>query len=187
MSKSNFSSVVSIDPGNLVSGIVLVQNGSICHASISANDTVFDLIQEVLMAYDNVTVVVEDIKPYQGVLSQYTIDTCKFIGELCFRIKQVKADCLQIPRATVRKWIYSELPDVILPLVQEKIEKRNKKNNDGKLRSPSFIYVDDSMVIKAMKDVWGIPSPKPGKGYEYGLMKHSWQALALATFFLSQK
>ena len=73
-----------------------------------------------------------------------------------------------------------------MPLVCKKIEKRNAKNNDGKHRKPSFVYVDDSMVLKAMKECWKIETPPPGRGYEYGLKTHTWQALGLVSAFRQQ-
>jgi hypothetical protein len=51
-------------------------------------------------------------------------------------------------------------------------------------RKSSFIHVDDRVVTEAMKHLYKIPLPKAGKGYQFGLQTHSWQALAVATYFL---
>jgi hypothetical protein len=60
---------------------------------------------------------------------------------------------------------------------------RNKKT--GELYKPTMHYVDDRIVIYAMKEWWGIKTPKPGKSNEFGLKSHSWQALALGTMYVA--
>lgn len=64
--------------------------------------------------------------------------------------------------------------------------KKNGVADDGRRRKPSFIYVDDRVVEKAVKMWWGIKKPKVGQTSPFGLKTHSWQGLALATFYIEQ-
>lgn len=177
--------IIGIDVGNVVSGVVTLLDAQISTVKIMDNKDVFDLVSSYVAKYKNVAIVVEDIKPYAGNLSQQAIDTCKFIGQLTWRLDEISAKYQMVTRSKVRKWVYDSFPNIALPVVQSIIEKRNQKNNDGKNRKPSFVYVNDSIVIKCMKEMWKIETPKPGKGYEYGLKSHSWQALALASIFMA--
>ena len=58
-------------------------------------------------------------------------------------------------------------------------------NADGEMRKPSFNWVDDSIVKAALKSIYNIPTPKPGKPNLYGITKdsHGWQALAVCSFY----
>jgi hypothetical protein len=71
-----------------------------------------------------------------------------------------------------------------LPVIKKKIQKKGYISAaTGEDRKPSFVFVDDKIMTESMKVLYGIELPKAGKGYEYGLKTHSWQALALATYF----
>lgn len=179
----NSKFVVGVDVGNVVSGVVGLLEGQIQLVRIMDNKEVFDVIMGCIGRYDSVSVVIEDIKPYAGNLSQQAIDTCKFIGQLTWRLDEFSVLYRMMSRSEVRKWVYDQHWELVIPMVNRKIEKRNAKNNDGKNRKPSFVYVDDGMVLKAMKGQWNIETPPPGKGYKHGLKSHTWQALALATCF----
>ena len=52
------------------------------------------------------------------------------------------------------------------------------------MREPSFNYVDDRIVSAAMKELFNIKTPKPGKKTEHGLLRnsHAWQALSVAAW-----
>lgn len=174
--------IIGIDVGNLNSGLVVLLGWQIQLVNNYANGLVFEKVMAYFVKYRHVSVIVEDIKPYAGNLSQQVIDTCKFIGELNWRFNEVGIKYKMVTRATVRKWVFDTFPEMVLPLVVAIIEKRNEKNNDGKNRKPSFVYVNDGIVLKAMKIYWGIENPPPGKGYIHGLKTHTWSALALASF-----
>lgn len=178
--------IVGVDVGNLVSGVVAIVGGQISFVQIMNNKDVFEIITGYIGKYASVGVVIEDIKPYAGQLSQQAIDTCKFIGQLNWRLDEVGIIHQMINRAKVRKFVYDSCFELIIPLVCNKIEKRNTKNNDGKNRRPSFVYVDDSMVKKAMRLLWKIPDAPPGKGYIHGLQDHTWQALGLISCFMNE-
>jgi hypothetical protein len=142
-------------------------------------------------------VVIEDVRPYSLRLSQQVIDTCKFIGELTYRLKsELKIEYSLNPRSEVKEWVFTNHAEVCLPRIEKKIwdlhhrkEKMGLKglrNANGDLRKPSFVFVDDRIMIAAMKEYWSIPTPKPGKSGMYGLKSHSWQALALGTMWLDR-
>lgn len=167
--------------GNLESGLVVLSGGQISIVKNMVNGLVFDFVLSYFVRYRGVSVIVEDIKPYAGNLSQQAIDTCKFIGQLNWRFDEVGIKYKMVTRSTVRKWVFDTFPELVRPLVEKEIEKRNEKNNDGKNRKPSFVYVNDGIVIKAMRLYWNIEMPPPGYGYVHGLKTHTWQALALAS------
>jgi hypothetical protein len=57
-------------------------------------------------------------------------------------------------------------------------------NKNGEYRQPTFVFVNDRNVLNAMKKRWGIEKPKPGKRNPLGLSGHSWQALAVGTYYI---
>jgi hypothetical protein len=105
----------------------------------------------------------------------------------------------------VRKWVFDAYPDICIPAIDKKIAYLDqygaRKNEElkaegkkpkyrryitksGELRKASFNYVDDRIIISVMKKLWKIPEPKPFKPNIYGLKDDSWQALALASYYL---
>lgn len=132
------------------------------------------------------TVLVEDIRPYGLKLSPQIIETCKFLGELRYRLSRAKINVQWIARNTVKKWVFDTFPEVCIPRIQAKIAKKGAKNRDGGDRQPSFVWVDDRIVIAAMKECWGIETPKPGRTNRYGLKAHAWQSLCLGAYFLAK-
>ena len=70
--------------------------------------------------------------------------------------------------------------------VKKMIEQRNKVTAKGELRKPSMIYVCDRVVANAMRYFWELPSGQ-GKRNKLGLASHSWQALALCSYFILVK
>ena|ERR1700677_1081686 len=205
MSKS-LSCIFSIDVGASMSGICVISDSSIIECVNLSNDLVCDKIREYYVKY-NVIPVIEDIRAYSGKLSKDVIDTCKFIGELTYRlINELQVHYFKLyPRSTVRKWIFDAFPDVCIPAIDKKIAyldqygaRRNEElkaagkkpkyrrymTKSGELRKASFNYVDDRIIIAVMKRLWKIPEPKPFKPNIYGLKDDSWQALALASYYL---
>jgi len=184
-------SIIGIDPGNKISGVAITSNDIIVHVENADNSGLFDLICN---HSKYVTVVIEDIKPYSVPLGQQVIDTCKFIGELCFRLEMAKISYVLITRSDVKLWVFSNFNAMAVERIDKKIgylhkwkENKGKKgyrNNNGDMRSASFIFVDDRIVEQAMRIHWDIQKPKPGKKNLHGLSKHSWQALAVATCYM---
>ena len=139
-------------------------------------------------------VVIEDIFPFSNRLTPSVIDTCKLIGELTYRFNTTENISVKlIPRNTVRNWIFKTVPDVVTPRVIKKMVAldarivknggKGLRNKEGKFYDPHFKFVDDRTVIAALKSIYNIPTPKPGKPNIFGLKNHSWQALAAASFY----
>jgi hypothetical protein len=175
--------VVGVDVGNIISGVVVLMDGEIHYVKSVHNCEVMVIISKYFGEYSETMAVIEDIKPYAGNLSQQAIDTCKFIGQITWRLDEDKIPYKMVTRSEVRKFVYDILPEMVIPMVNARITQRNEKNNDGKNRRPSFVYVNDAIVLKAMKVLWRIETPPPGKGYIHGLKSHTWSGLALASYF----
>ena len=191
--------VISIDPGESESGVAIMLNGVAAEEPqlvgfIEPNGTLVSKIKEYYVKY-NPVVVVEDILPYRHQISKNVISTCKFIGELHYRLtSELSLDVRYFGRGKVKKWIFEAFPALCCDRITKKIaylddygEKNGKKryrNKDGSIRKPSFHFVDDRVVIAAMKELWNIPTPKPGRKNIYGFSAHSWQALALGSYFI---
>ena len=175
--------IIAIDSGSNQSGVVVVNGLKIALAANLINKEVLKLIVD-NKKEQGLKVLIEDIKPYSVSLTQGTIDTCKFIGLLCYFLNWHKIRYELITRHQVKKWVYDMFPVIVLERVFKKIAYKDKRNNDGKLRKPSYVYVDDRIVIAVMKDLWKIPTPKVGKRNVHGLSAHSWQALGVASYYL---
>jgi len=185
---------VGIDPGSSKSGLCLLKGTNILSASVENNAKLVAKIKELLCG-NPATIIIEDIYPYSVQLKPEVIATCKFIGEISYRLGQIKGVDVQfIPRNTVKKWVFDRFPDIVLPRIGKKINYldgyrigkglKGLRTKTGELRKPSFQFVDDRIVISSLKELYSIPDPKPGKSNLYGLKDHSWQALAAASCFI---
>lgn len=178
------STVVAVDPGPEVSGMVVLREGRIVKAEIVANGLLFNIM--LLNAGGlPLMVLMEDVRPYGVRLRQELINTCKWIGQWQYRLEKAKIAYKLIPRSAVQIWVFRNLPDLVVPRIEKKIRRLDKRNKDGELCKPKFVYVDDGIVKAAMKQHWSIPAPKPGHSAMYGLKTHSWQALGVASCYLS--
>jgi len=176
--------LVCVDPGESVSGVVILRNGEIVLSENALHDRLFTIINGTnIQKSGQMTVLVEDIRPYGLKLSPQIIETCKFLGELRYRLQRAKIDVQWIARNSVKKWVFDAFPGVCIPRIQAKIAKKGAKNRNGEDRQPSFVWMDDRIIIAAMKECWKIETPKPGKTNRYGIKAHAWQALALGTYF----
>lgn len=188
--------IVAVDPGNKISGVVVLYNGKIHQADNLDNDKVMRLITDCNDFGDEIIVLIEDIKPYSLKMGQSVIETIKYIGELEYCLKTAKIGFKSITRNEVKKWIYDTFPQICVPRIDKKIEYLTKlkeskgekglRSANGDLRKSSFVFVDDRVIIAAMKDYWSIPTPKPGKTNQYGLSAHAWQALATASKYIQE-
>ena len=185
-----------IDPGSSTCGIVRLDSGLIGICLECEPIKVYKRIISLSGASD-ITIVIEDIFPYSMRLTPAVIDTCKLIGELTYRFNtdpQVTSVHL-VARNTIKNWIFKTFPDVAIPRINKKLwlkhnrdTKKGKKGLvklDGKMREPSFNYVDDRIVCAAMKELFKMETPKPGKPNVHGLTQnsHAWQALAVCSFY----
>jgi len=179
--------IFSIDPGNEQSGIVVLSKKRIIEANNIKNEEVFNRIinyKKCDSDEDSLIVLYEDIKPYSVQLGAQTLDTVKFIGQLEYRLKESEITHKPIYRWEIKKWVFDNFFEIAEDRIERRIITIGAKNKNGEMKKPSFVYVDDRIVVSAMKEYWDIPTPKPGKKSKYGLSKHSWQALAVATYFL---
>jgi hypothetical protein len=199
------SCLFSIDVGSDMSGICVISNNTIIECVNLSNHLICDKIKLYYVKY-NVMAIVEDIRPYSGKLSKDVIDTCKVIGELSYRLKnELQVPFKLYPRYLVRKWVFDAFKEDCIGSIDKKIAyldaygaRRNAElvaegkkpkyrrymTKEGILRKASFNYVDDRIIISVMKKLWEIPEPKPFKSNIYGLKDDSWQALALASYYL---
>lgn len=196
---SNNKRIIAIDPGNENSGVTILDDLSIIGAYNLSNEALYSKISAYSIHKD-LTIVVEDIKPYSLKLTPQVIDTCKFIGELTYRLKiYAGLNVVCVARSDVRRWVYDTFPAICGALINLKIERKmydacsvetmqeiRVNARGGNKRKGSFIYVDDKIVMESMKDLYQLKKPAPGKGYLYGLKDHSFQALALGRYYMTK-
>jgi hypothetical protein len=179
--------IIGLDLGIETHGLAVVNDGIIEYACNCDSDRLWHILTDFMLRGVE-AIVIEDLAAYTGRLTPQVIDTAKFIGMAVYRIQcGYSGEVALVKRSSVKKWVFETYHSIIYPLCQIKADKgankRAAKNGDSSVtyKTASFIYVDDRMVQIAMIEHYGIPKPKPGDGYEYGLREHSWQALAVAT------
>jgi len=179
--------VVAVDPGPEVSGLVVLRYGQIAKAGNLQNaDVLFNIMLE-LDTKIPLFVLIEDVAAYGARLSGDLIETCKWIGKLQYWLESRNIAYRLIFRSTVKKWVYDTYPDISIPRVEKEIICRDHRRKDGAYCKPSAKYVNDRIVEAAMRYAWDIKKPKPGQSNQYGLREHSYQALALGCCFLDMK
>ena len=183
----------AIDPGNLICGVVQLVDNTIGHCFNLESNSVYRTILK-LSDGATFTIVIEDIKPYSLRLTPQVIDTCKIIGELTYRFNHCRqaTSVNLVARNSVKKWIFDTQFAICEPRITKKMAAKHTRNIktgkkgliklDGEMRTPSFHWVDDRTVIAALKSIYNIPTPKPGKPNIFGLVDHSWQALSCGAY-----
>ncbi|HRP33520.1 MAG TPA: hypothetical protein PKV73_16605, partial [Agriterribacter sp.] len=176
---------IGVDPGNEKCGMTVLQRGCIIGAWNLEHPNFYRKISYFLTL--GCKIAIEDLKPYSVRLTPQVIDTAKFIGECVYRLRiDCGATVEMVNRSAVKKWVFDTFPEICVPLIMKKIAKKGQRiASTGEFRRPSFVYVDDKIIVEAMKFHYKIPKPPPGNGYMYGLKEHSWQALALASLYYS--
>lgn len=195
----------AIDPGPAICGVSLLSHtGSIEMCFDEKSGDVFRRIMDISSGFSTIEVSIEDIVPYSKMplrMNQHVIETCKLIGELTYRFRNEKSVVAVnlVPRFRVKQWIFDSFPDVVLPRIEKKMlgldrrnvakGKRGLRRSDGELRAPSFVFVDDRIVIAGLKKLHNIANPKPGKPNILGLKStdHAWQSLAVNSYNFSCK
>jgi hypothetical protein len=173
--------IIGIDAGSNKSGVAIVVNGAIVKGMVIANQDVIKLLNS--NEYSSYKIVIEDLRAYSVRLSQDLINTAKFIGKMEYILDSLKADYILVERVKIKKMVYDKYPSAEIE-VRDKIIQRGKINPTTlEYRQPSMIYVCDRVVANAMRYFWGLPQGQ-GKRNKLGLASHSWQALALCTYFL---
>lgn len=119
------------------------------------------------------------------------------ISQIEWRLGTIPCKIELIPRWQVKQWVYIQFKAIVAPLIQKKIDyshERKKKQYEAKgwaekkKSTESFVWVDDRIIIAAMRKHWSIPLTKRvGSTTMYNLREHSWQALALVSYFLKSK
>lgn len=183
-----------VDPGSAICGVSQLINGSIGECFNETPENVYKRIIA-LSGASKFIVIIEDIYPYSLKLTPQVIDTCKLIGELRYRFGK-KRQCLSVnfvPRNTVKKWVFDTFHDLCMAKIPNKIAKRHESNlragkkglvsKNGVMRNPSFNWVDDKIIVSAMRQLYKIPLPSPGKQNIYGIKDHAWQALAVCGYY----
>lgn len=136
-------------------------------------------------------VIIEDMRPYNMRINDNVIHTIKFIGETEWRLKQLGIEYRLFPRWMIKSWVFNTFREMSLQEIQKKIAyaivrdiKLLPEGSKIRKRTATFAYVDDRIVEKGMKTWWGIKKPKVGHPTPFGLKTHSWQGLAVATFYV---
>lgn len=185
-----------IDPGSSICGVCRLDSGLIGVVFECEPNKVYS---EILRLSDGsqFIVVIEDIFPYSMRLTPAVIDTCKLIGGISkeFEIKNPTVPVHFVARNSVKKWIFDTHFAICETRINKKILAKHNRNLkqgkkgltklDGEMRQPSFNWVDDRIVIAAMKSLHNIPTPKPGKKNIYGIKStsHAWQAMSVCSYF----
>jgi len=179
--------VMALDPGPEVSGMVVLRYEGIVEARNLENGLLFNIMLEYDTPNVPLIVLIEDVAAYGTRLSGDLIRTCKWIGKLEYWLESRNIAYKLIFRSTVRKWVFDSYPEISIPRIEQEIIRLDRRRKDGEYCKPHARYVDDRIVEAAMRQAWQIQKPKPGKSNVYGLTKHSYQALALGCSFLNLK
>ena len=126
-----------------------------------------------------------DLRAYSTRLSQDLITTAKFLGKLEYLLTLQGSKQLMVERVKIKKMVYDKYPSAEQE-VKDKIRQRGKMTATGEFRKPSMIYVCDRVVANAMRYFWELPQGQ-GKRNKLGLASHSWQALALCSYYMFLK
>lgn len=126
-------------------------------------------------------------------INDNVINTIKFIGQTEWRLAEAGVDYKLFPRWMIKQWVFTNHQKMCAIEIGKKIDyaaardvKKHGPDAPLRKRSCTFVYVDDRIVEKAMKLQWKIEKPKVGQQTAFGLKTHSWQGLAMATFYIEQ-
>jgi hypothetical protein len=183
-SKRLSGKIICLDPGIRTCGLVEFIDGNITGAAnFCPEDAMRYILQE---ANDGpLLVIYEDIQYFSVRLGQHVIDTAKLIGKFEYRMTEAGIKYDSVKRWQVKKWVYDTYLDIAQPRIEKKIESGRITKENGEFVKSKFVFVDDRIVCAAMRKHWKIPTPKPGQESMYGLSKHSWQALAIFSTWVS--
>jgi hypothetical protein len=116
-----------------------------------------------------------------------TINTCKMIGRLEYVLNQQRIPFKATTRNDVKYFVFNKYYLQLKQEIEKNITRKGRLKIDGTERKASFHYVDDRIVIKAMKLFFRIETPKPGKTNRYGIKEHAWQALSLVAWWFDKE
>lgn len=183
--------IIAVDPGNEISGLIILESDQISVAENIINAFLVDRITDhynraVTSGRARPVVLIEDMAPYFARLKPEVIATCKFIGEMTYRLKEAGIRYEHLYRTQVKKFAFDLFPEICIPRIDAKIKALGKVTKSGEPFKASFVWMDDRVMIACMKEYWKIETPKPGKRNRLGVSKHAWQALALATLYMER-
>lgn len=187
----NKATLIGVDAGSSKSGIIIITEKGIREGNNIPNDNVLDYIASESCKCNKLYVVLEDVRPYNMRISDGIIQTIKFIGELEYRLRSANIPFELIPRWQVKQWVFLQFRTMAEPEIIKNMDRQsNRKIKAGditekKERKPSFVWVDDRIVQKAMRIHWSINKPLVGKRTPFNLKDHSWQALGLASYYIA--
>lgn len=184
--------LIGIDPGETHSGVAVVDENGIQKGFHISNNLLIEIILEYKSACRWLIVVIEDMRPYRMRINDNVINTIKYIGQIEWRLGAAGVEYVLFPRWEIKQWVYNNFNEMASEEAKKKIEwiatGLEKKTEGLRLprRKPSFVYVDDRIVEKAMKMWWKVGKPKVGQRTPFGLKTHSWQGLAMITFYIER-
>jgi len=182
--------LVGVDPGSEKSGIVVLTQKGIREGTNIGNESVFDYILTEKSKCDSFMLVIEDMRPYNMRITDEVIQTIKYLGQLEWRLNEANIAYTLIPRWQIKQWVFLQFRTMAEPEIVKKIEASNRRKLAANLplsrkQQPTFVFVDDRIVQKAMRIHWGIKKPtKVGQKAAFNLKDHSWQALGLASYYI---
>jgi hypothetical protein len=190
---SNKQILIGVDPGDTHTGLTLVGEFGILHSEHISNFLLIDFIYRLKEENNSVLVIIEDMRPYNMRINDNVINTIKYIGQIEWRLQELKIKYLLVPRWQIKNWVHWKYRDMCAVEINKKIEYaavRKAKilgiEDDGKRRKESYVYVDDRIVERGMRLWWDIKKPKVGQKVAFGLKTHGWSALAMVTFYIEK-
>lgn len=186
---------IGIDAGSSQSGVIILDEKNIRRGCNIENDEVFDLVVNNRELCEQLIVVIEDVRPYKAQISEHIIQTIKFLGQIEWRLKASGIPFTLIPRWHVKQWVFLQYRAMAETEISKNMVRhyalKDKKGLGVPLNkqrtTPTFVYVDDRIVQKAMRLHWRIEKPKVGSTTPFGLKDHSWQALGLISYFMASR
>ncbi len=154
--------ILAIDPGNIESGIVLIDDKTlrpVIAEKIDNEELLENIYSEFYKNYYNVAI--EKIASYGMPVGETTFDTCIWIGRFY-------------------EAIYNKYPGVDIEFIYRKDEKINLCNS---------MKAKDSNIVQALIDRFAPNTPNKGKGSKkepgwfYGFKKDIWQAYAVGVTY----
>lgn len=156
--------ILSIDPGNIESGVVLLNEKDLKPLVAEKIDNEQLLYKVCVGEYADINikepinhVAIEMIASYGMAVGKSVFDTCVFIGRLIETIKFV-----------------NQLSDIKIQYIYRKDEKINLCGS---------MKAKDSNIIQALKDRFGDKGTKKNPGWFYGFKKDIWQAYAVGVTY----
>ncbi len=149
--------VLAIDPGNIQSAYVVMEESKIFNHGILPND--FLLSKDFIASLSNGAsfqineVLIEMVACYGMPVGAEVFDTCVWIGRYLERAKALGLETQLIYRKEVKLWHCNSM------------------------------RANDSSIRQALIDKYGAPGTKKLPGATYGIKKDEWSALAIASYW----